>query len=343
MGDRASTFIDATPKTPCPVCGAKKWCTRARDGRTVICRRSATWGDRTGKYTQDRNGERWVYYLGTSSMPAAVEAPPAPCPDAAPVEVRDRVYRMLLDQLELAEDHLLAMTTAYPSGRSLPLEEVRRRGYRTLRRGRARVASELLRAFGADVLASVPGLYLHEPGESGASYWSIAGGSGMLVPVRDLGGRIAGLQVRLDECDDARYKWLSSSYHDGPAAEVAYHLPLQVRAAGRTVRITEGPLKADAATILDPEHILTIAFPGSATWRCVLPVLEKLDVRTVRIAFDADVATNRYVAHAFHDCVSELARLGYQRELELWETPKGIDDLFASGGRPDVTRDEEAA
>ena len=86
--------------------------------------------------------------------------------------------------------------------------------------------------------------------------------------------------------------------------------------------------------MLDPDGNLTIGFAGVDTWPSVLPVLEELGARTVHIAFDADCRRNRRVAVQLQACVQELARLGYRRVLELWDEPKGIDDLFASGGRP---------
>lgn len=345
MGSRGATFVDASPHAPCPVCGATKRCCRARDGKTVVCFKASTWNGVPGKLLRgfgDRSlGDRWSWYV--PGAPVLVQdhapVPAAPVHEAAAPEVRDKVYRALLDSLELAEDHRVALTAPYPDGRAFPLDEVRRRQYRTLRRGRARVAREVLRVFGADVLGAVPGFYLHEPGASGKPYWSIAGSSGLLVPVRDVSGHVVGMQIRADDPEGQRYTWLSSSSHNGPGSGTPAHVPLRIRPDVVEVRVTEGPLKADAATIHDPEHVLTLAFPGVATWRVILEVLERLGAKTVRIAFDADCTTNRDVGRALRACVAELGTRGYLRVLEIWSKPKGIDDLFASGGSPDVVRD----
>jgi hypothetical protein len=60
----------------------------------------------------------------------------------------------------------------------------------------------------------------------------------------------------------------------------------------------------------------------------------------VRLAFDHDWRSNRFVLHALTACAARIKELGYQREMDDWPVhPKGIDDLFASGMRPTVLRD----
>jgi len=192
------------------------------------------------------------------------------------------------------------------------------------------------------MVAGVPGFYRKvDSAQPGRRYWSIAA-MGLLVPVRDPGGRVVAFQVRLDDVrpGGSRYVWLSSARHGGPGPGTPPHVPLHDGSTHEVIRITEGCLKADAATLLDPDRILTLGFPGADTWPTVLPVLEELGARTVHVAFDADCRTNRRVTVQLQRCVRELARLGYRRVLEVWTEPKGIDDLFASGGRPETVRDD---
>ena len=189
--------------------------------------------------------------------------------------------------------------------------------------------------FDDDTLATVPGFYRKKDPARGAGYWSIAA-SGLLVPVRDTAGRIVAFQVRLDDVQPggSRYIWLSSTRHGGPGPGTPPHVPLHDGATREVVRVTEGPLKASIATMLDPDGILTVGFAGVDTWPTILPVLQELGARTVHVAFDADCRRNRRVAFQLRACAQELARLGFRRVLETWDEPKGIDDLFASGGRP---------
>jgi len=82
----------------------------------------------------------------------------------------------------------------------------------------------------------------------------------------------------------------------------------------------------------------TVSFPGVTSWRKILPVLEKLGACAVRVAFDADAAQNASVARALRECVRNLQAAQYAVELERWpsELGKGIDDLLAAGGSPDI-------
>lgn len=330
MGRRHDTFIDASPRDPCPVCGHGSWCTRARDGRTIICRRESSWDGRPGRPGTDQQGQRWTWYLPDADAQAHVPEPIRHAP-AAPIEIRDRIYRAMLDRLRLDYAHR---------------DNLRRRGlsnaaivagqYRTLPlQGRARVARELVERFGPTDCSGIPGLYQKD---ADTPYWTIAGRPGLLIPVRDTEGRIGGMQVRLDEADaGGRYRWLTSQHRDGAGAEAACHVPVHEGSHAR-VRVTEGPLKGDVATHLDPEHILTIAVPGVSSWHLALPVLAALGARTVHVALDADAITNQHVAIALNNLVRALGARGYGIELEEWDpTHKGIDDLLAAGGRPAIT------
>ncbi|MBM4094252.1 MAG: DUF3854 domain-containing protein, partial [Planctomycetes bacterium] len=83
--------------------------------------------------------------------------------------------------------------------------------------------------------------------------------------------------------------------------------------------------------------IPTVSFPGVSSWRTVLPVLQALGPKTVRVAFDADAVKNKTVADAQQACVNELEAHGYAVEVERWAIEhNGIDDLLAAGGTPEV-------
>lgn len=336
MGARDGRFVNATSRSPCAVCGAMKLCGRTRDGRTYICYHENTWNGRPGRHGVDSFGDRWTWYVQADGPVA--QAPgrePLPTATRAPVGVLDAVYRVTLEELELAPHHLQQLTAPYPEGRGVPVDAVRRFECRSLVSGHARVARVVAARFGDDTLATVPGFYRKKDPARGTGYWSIAA-SGLLVPVRDTAGRIVAFQVRLDDVHlgGSRYVWLSSTRHGGPGPGTPPHVPIHDGATHEVVRITEGPLKASIASVLDPDGFLTVGFAGVDTWPTVPPVLKELGSRTVRIAFDADCRRNRRVAFQLRACVQELARLGYRRVLELWDEPKGIDDLFASGGRP---------
>jgi hypothetical protein len=102
------------------------------------------------------------------------------------------------------------------------------------------------------------------------------------------------------------------------------------------MRISEGQLKSDVATVLS--GVLTIGLPGVSAWRQALPVLHALRVRTVHVAFDADARVNLLVANTLRLTVRALQKEGFQVQLEQWHEAdgKGIDDVLVSGGVTEV-------
>jgi hypothetical protein len=111
------------------------------------------------------------------------------------------------------------------------------------------------------------------------------------------------------------------------------HVPVQLgrRRHRDAIRVTEGELKADAATHLS--GILTISVPGVSAWRGVIPVLAGLAPRHVQLAFDGDAATNPLVARATEETAQAVALEGYDVVLESWDglLAKGVDDALAAG------------
>lgn len=207
-------------------------------------------------------------------------------------------------------------------GRGLTAEQIRAGQYRTLTLdGRARLAARVVELAG-DV-AGVPGFYAKRDGDR--EWLSLAGSPGLLIPARDLEGRIVSLKVRRDDPGDGpRYLYVSSAKHGGASAENAVHVP-RIGARGGEIRITEGELKADSATALS--GVLTVSVPGVGAWRSALPIVAALKPARVRVAFDADWREKPAVARAALDLSNALRRAGHRVALETWSSgEKGIDD-----------------
>jgi Domain of unknown function (DUF3854)/Domain of unknown function (DUF927) len=206
--------------------------------------------------------------------------------------------------------------------------------------GRAEIARELRERFG-DVLLRVHGFFVKE-GEHGP-YVTLAGAAGLVVPVRDPAGRIIALKVRADKGGKGpRYSAISSTKHGGPCPGAPMHAPIGTPSTADVVRLTEGELKADVAFALS--GLPTLSCPGASTWRAVLPAIEALGAKTVRLAFDADTATNPLVARALADCAAELAGRGLAVEVERWNADdgKGIDDALAAEKAVEVLTGDDA-
>jgi hypothetical protein len=241
----------------------------------------------------------------------------------------DCIYRGLLSALPLSSAHRQALRQ-----RGLADNEILRRHYRTLPLdGRAALAKRIVDWWGADVCVQVPGFYVVE--RDGRRWWSLAGAAGLLIPVRNLDGHIVALKARADiPGDGPKYSTVSSTKYGGPGPGAQVHVPLYEGTRGTTVRLTEGELKADVATVLS--GLLTISIPGVAMWRQVLPVLQGLQASQILLAFDADWRTNPHVAQALKQAAFVLVKAGYEVQIEDWEPAlgKGIDDVLTLGHTP---------
>ena len=330
-----SQWQKVTRKEPCPICGKPDWCSKSADGVWAVCRRLET---DTGSHKTDAEGwDYWVYRL--TDRPKAASPPPlhrvTEPPRAEPDEL-DTVYGKLLDRLSLEVQHRQQLLD-----RGLTDEAIERGRYRSLPAGsRDKLADELVRVFGVATCLKVPGLYVKRQGDR--EYWSLAGDVGLAIPVRDVEGRTVALKIRLDHWEQGapKYRYVSSKGHDGPGPGAPCHVPQSTLSSTR-VRLTEGELKADVATL--KSDLPTISLAGVSAWRSVLDVLKGLRVETVVLAFDADCMANRHVAQAVKMAAAGIRRSGRVVELETWDAAdgKGIDDLLNAGKPPKLYTGED--
>jgi putative DNA primase/helicase len=311
---------------PCPICRKAGWCRISANGALAGCRHveAGAWKTKT-----DKNGAPiYLHRLDGTTRPDPPSGPhDGPAVERAGPDTLHAVYDAMLAGLPLSQAHRDGLRK-----RGLTDSEIDRRLYRTLpsdARARVRVAGELAERW-PDAVLSVPGIVRHE--RDGRRYLSIAG-NGLLVPVRDLAGRIVAAKVRRDDPlppDAQRYYYLSSVKSGGPGPGSPAHVPLGTTGPCPCVRLTEGELKADVTYLLSKTP--TISTPGVGNWRVCLPVLKELQAQTVIVSFDSDAATKPHVARALSDCCEELVASKYGVRLERWGTEhKGIDDALAAG------------
>jgi hypothetical protein len=346
---------EVTPKAPCPICEKSDWCRRSPDGSRVACRRESRGAVRTKRY---KDGTEAFLHILTADAPKSNGKPkgkrqrrvdahaaqpahdPILAPEAAPTaddsdiaDKRDAVYRRLLARLPLFASDEIALKQ-----RGLSDADIQRGEYRTLpTNGRASICKALVAEMGQADYEATPGLVVTDKGPR------IAAPSGLLIPVRDLAGRIVAVKVRVDgNAAGGKYLYLSSAKYGGPGPGAPAHVPAGVCGPVEVVRVTEGELKADVATALS--GVPTVSFPGVQSWRAVLLILRDLQAQTVRVAFDADAADNANVARPLRDCVEELTAQGFAVEVEHWDgsAAKGIDDLLVAGGTPDLATGDAA-
>ncbi len=359
MNGRESSVVAITSKwnevtrfNPCKICGRPDWCSTSSDGIWAVCRRVDT-GE--GLHRIDKSGgDYWLYRMGGADSETSNDlledgyleivqhGPPEPA--RADPNILNDVYQALLQALPLSPEHREALNK-----RGLNDEEIKFRGYKSLAGpGRSKLAKNLVNKFGADVCKKVPGFFIKQ-GERKA-YWTLAGSSGIVIPLRDVHGRIVALKVRADKPGNGpKYSYITSSgrmgaVQDGPSPMPTVHLPVHKSSSHQKnvrVRLTEGELKADIATVLS--NILTISIPGVSTWRPALSVLRELAPEKVLLAFDVDAHQNYNVARALQNTTIALQTEGFDVELETWPETwgKGIDDVLASGFTPIIISGRE--
>ncbi len=240
---------------------------------------------------------------------------------------RDRVWRELSERLRLNERHALPEQRNYqqPVEISLADADTRHRTY-----------SELVRRVletGADP-QGVPGFF-----RTKAGWWSfVHQRSGILIPVRDVQGRIQGLQLRLDNTENRKFRWISSVELTGGCGSPAWtHLDGK---PGKMVVLTEGPMKADVIHALS--GLTVLAVPGVNALQRLEESLTELrtqGVREIKTAFDMDYITNCYVQSAYEKLMALLGRMGFRYGTYVWDPSyKGLDDFIWAKLQNEIAR-----
>ena len=324
-GAGGADLVRCTRSNPCPKCGREKFCRTKRDGAEVWCTRDAEGAVRV---LENELGPVYVHALDGAARetterrargaPSAVSHATTLGPDAL-----HRAYSVVLGALSLDEQGHRSLIA-----RGLTAEDIDRGMYRELpERRRAELARLVVAALGDDAAAQVPGIWWRE--EGGRGWWSLAGAPGLLVPVRDLVGRVVALKVRRrDPCEGPRYLYVTSSAAGGPAVRQVAHVPLRAREiGGDAIWLTEGELKADAATTLG--RVSVLGLPGVSATSLGVEVARAVGARRVTVAFDSDWRTNPDVARHRARMVEWLYRAGFDVATEEWPSQwKGLDDWW---------------
>ena len=275
-----------------------------------------------------------------------------------------KVYRALLDCLALSSEHAEQL-----NARGFTDKEIKANGYKTLPVSRTGLIPQLLKKLGkkSSVLAGVPGFW--RDGDE----WQLAGKAGLAIPIRNTKGEIVSIKIRSSTPGaGGKYRPVSSNpktqkkgdlpaYPGGTAAVNTLHYPLGVDKVIKTLRITEGELKADAAFSLT--DIYTVGLPGVVSWRLALDAVHELKPQRVLLAFDVDksrpnneegeidasygsfkkgdepqedqFAIGKAMANLYYALKDET---GLEVAIEDWppEAGKGIDDVLMNGAADQI-------
>lgn len=244
-----------------------------------------------------------------------VEKKSIECP-LTDIDARHETYCALLNKLKLASDHHQNLRN-----RGFSDDSIQDLGYRTMpAMGFTAIAKQLHRD--GYYLAGVPGFFHNEKGE-----WTlIREKRGILIPARTPDGKIQGLQLRIDDFQKGKFRWISSvGKQDGCKAESWTHISGK---PSETVILTEGPMKADAIHFLTGQTV--VAVPGVNSLNHLpemLQFVKENGTKRIMTAFDMDYLKNPFVRDAYHNLAATISSADLEYGTYLWDPEyKGLDD-----------------
>lgn len=241
-----------------------------------------------------------------------------------------------------------SLDRAHESGlknRGLKLEHISKAEYATKPNSKSDAAQKALNNLvHLHDLNGVPGFYRDKNG--GAVQAAV---TGLLIPVRDLNGKIVSLSVKnenpkMTNSGKPANKYLafsSAGKKDGAKVTQTTHCPSLTGTAreisGTTARITEGILKADIATALDPE-MYCFGMHGLNIPHDLAQVIEELEICELHICLDAGEDQNSDMKLAKSKLLEFCRNIGIDCVFETWdpEYGKGIDDVLAAGHKDKI-------
>ena len=294
----------------CPICDKPDWCLIAEDNTVAICARIESDID------AGSNGAGWIHRLESTHptfKPIEYHDDVITFPLAS-ISRRDLAYNCLLSELTLSGSHRDNLHS-----RGLSDLDILDLGYKTLfHDGRDTLVQRLSIPL---KLAGVPGFY------SDSGNVKLSGAPGILIPVRDIEYQIQALQIRCDNTDGGKYKWISSAgKHLGCSSGSPIHVSHPQYFANNEVWITEGALKSDIAAIKMQKCILAVA--GVGNWHGIIPIILELKPSKIIVAFDMDKRTNEVVQRHCSDMVQALVNITNNVYEAEWDSQyKGLDDI----------------
>lgn len=172
-------------------------------------------------------------------------------------------------------------------------------------------------------LSGVPGFYKDK------GTWTFSCEQrGIMIPVKDVQGRIQGMQIRRDNTEKRKFRWFSSAEkQDGCRAEGWTHFSGE---PAESVILTEGPMKADVIRILTGRAVIAVTGVNSLTHLTkALAELKGLGHKEVKTGFDMDMLTNPNVQNGFNNLLNLLDETGLKFSTCLWDYRyKGLDDYI---------------
>lgn len=246
----------------------------------------------------------------------------------ADIAVRHHTYSALLSMLSLSDSHRENL-----HNRGLNDRDIAKLGYRSMPMEHNSDMTRRLTNSNIDV-RGVPGFF-----RTKAGWWSfVHQQSGILIPVRNALCQIQGLQLRLDNMEKRKFRWISSSgLHSGTGSPAWTHL---AGAPSKRIVLTEGPMKADVIHALTGLPVLAVPGVNALTkLENSLKLLREQGLEEIKTAFDMDYAINWHVQRGYEQLMELLGRMGFRYGTYVWDPRyKGLDDYIWARLRKEIAK-----
>jgi len=314
----------------CPFCGDRKYrmyLSRERDNPTYYCHNCGEGGNAVTLYARLRNvdtKEAYIALMGDTGVAKTQNTESfTGSREIKPLLQRHKIYLAMLQMLTLSDKHRRNLRE-----RGLSEKMIEGNMYRSMPESdweRRNVANRLADMYD---LTGIPGFFTRQ------CRWNLYGKSGFLIPVCTKDNLIQGLQIRLDDVADKKFRWLSTNNFDNGTKIYGYiHVVGDVKSD--TLYLTEGPLKADVASYLAGGAPFAGLTGVNATGQ-LAEVIRSIKPRRIVECIDMDKVANPQVRKALNRIQSIAMPLCSEYKPFYWSADfKGIDDylLFKAKSR----------
>lgn len=343
---------------PCLICGKPDWCSRTSNDSISFCARVTSGADRLsrkehwGVFYHDRELIKQPFWK--TSEPRNYYKHESQEIHPAPLEIRDFVYSTLL-RLSPA-NHYQELINGTKGLRERRLENFEDYGglpcsffERKILAARIRLLLNQNFPFftreNPNGISHIPGFWIDEKGE--ANLWQASDYPYplLLIPYRNPAGKIQACQIRFTgklTPNQKRYLWLSIPNKNSASSGTPLHYAGWKNFGSKgyfdkPILITEGALKADVVTRLQPKFFAVANGGVSCAQELIVNISRG---KTLYLAFDNDYHENPSVVRQLakllklrlHDNRINLSESA-TKILAWTRAEKGIDDALLKGER----------
>jgi predicted RNA-binding Zn-ribbon protein involved in translation (DUF1610 family) len=317
------TMASSEVAAKCPFCGDRKYrmyLSREWNNPTFYCQNCGEGGNAVTLYARLRNVGTKEAYIALMENPSVAKSQNTeiytPNREIKPLKQRHEIYLELLKLLTLSDRHRKNLRERGLSDRmiegnmykSMPESEFERN----------LIAGRLSNRYN---LTDMPGFFTKQ------CQWRLYGKRGILIPVCTKDNLIQGLQIRLDDVSDKKFRWLSTNNFEN-GTKISGYMHVTGDITSDTLYITEGPLKADVASYL-AGGALFVGLTGVNATGQLAEVIGLINPKRIVECIDMDKVRNLQVRKALARIQSIAMPLCQEYKPFFWsEQWKGIDDYL---------------